>query len=59
MVECNSNYLGKESKMGTMAVILVREVYFGEEVMGQSTAKDYSDKPELPIQELKVLKEDI
>ena len=45
--------------MGTMAVILAREVYFGEEVMGQCTAKGYGDKPGLPIQELKALKEDI
>ena len=31
VVECNSDFLGKESKMGTTAVILAREVYFGEE----------------------------
>ena len=58
-VECNSDFLGKESKMGTMAVILAREVYFGEEVMGQCTAKGYGDKLGLPIQELMALKEDM
>ena len=59
VVECNSDLLGKESKMGTMAVTLAREVYLGEEVMGRCTANGYGDKPGLPIQELKALEQDI
>ena len=45
--------------MPTMAMTLAREVYFGEEVMGRCTAKGYGNKPGLPIQELKALKEDM
>ena len=59
VVEANSDLLGKEGKMGTMAAILAREVFFGEEVMARCTAKGYGDRPALPIVELMALKEEI
>ena len=59
VVQANSDLLGKEGKMGTMAVLLARESFFGEEVMYKCTAKGYGDKPGLPMAELMALKEEL
>ena len=45
--------------MGTMAVMLAREAYFGEDVMRQCMAKGYGKKPGLPLAELMQLKEEL
>lgn len=42
--------------MTTLAVVLARESYYGEEVMGQCTAKGHGDRPGLPFDELMELK---
>lgn len=59
VVQSNPDLVGKEGKMGTMAVILAREAFFGEEVMGMCTAKGYGDKPGLPLKELMALKQEM
>ena len=48
VVQANIDLLGHEAKIPTMARILAREAYFGEEVMAQCTAQGYADKPGLP-----------
>ena len=45
--------------MGTMAVAIAREAFFGKEVMCQCTAKDYGARPGLPLDELIQLKEEM
>ena len=53
----NVGLVGKDGKMTTLAVLLARESFFGEEVMGFCTAKGHADKPALPHAELMELKE--
>lgn len=43
--------------MTTLAVVIARESFFGEEVMGQCTTKGHADKPGLPHRELMELKD--
>ena len=38
-------------------MVLAREFFFGDEVMGQCTAKGHADKPGLPHRELMELKD--
>ena len=45
--------------MGTMAVALARDAFFGEDIMRQCTAKGHREKPGLPLAELMELKEEI
>ena len=52
----NANLASQVGSMTTLAVVLARETFFGEEVMGQCTAKGHGDKPGLPHQELMELK---
>lgn len=52
VVQANVDLLGVESKITTMASVLAREAYFGEEVMALCTAQGYGDKPGLPCAEL-------
>ena len=59
VVQCYRDCIGKEGKMGTLAVALAREAFFGEEVMSQCTAKGYGGKPGLPIKELLQLKDEL
>ena len=59
VVKNNADLLRKEGKMGTMAVVLAREAFFGEDVMRQCTTKGYGDKPGLPLTELMQLKEEL
>ena len=54
-----ADLVGKEGKVGTLALFLARESYFGDEVMSQCTAHGQGDKPGLPFNELMQLKEDI
>ena len=42
-----------------MALVLAREAYFGESVLAQCTPQGYADKPELPLDELMALKEEL
>ena len=44
------------AKSTTLAVVLAREAFFGEEVMGRCIAKGHTDKPALPQNELMELK---
>jgi hypothetical protein len=53
VVQVNIDLLGVESKIITMASVLAREAYFGEEVMARCTAQRYGDKPGLPCAEMK------
>ena len=48
MVHTNADLVGKDGKMTTLAVVLAREVFFGEEVLAQCTAKGCGGKPGLP-----------
>ena len=57
VVKENAELLRYEGKMGTMAGILAKEAFFGEDVMLQCTAKGYGDKPGLPGAELLQLKD--
>ena len=59
VVQANLDLLGQEAKITTMASVLAREAYFGEEVMAQCTAQGYGDKPGLPAGEMRELKEEI
>ena len=59
VIETNLDLLGQESKIPTMASVLARDVYFGEEVMAQCTAQGYGDKPGLPFAEMQELKGEI
>lgn len=43
VVQANLDLLGQEEKITTMASVLAREAYFGEEVMAQCTAQGYGD----------------
>ena len=45
--------------MTTLALILARECFFGEDVMIQCTPQGGSDKPGLPYAELMQIKEEI
>jgi hypothetical protein len=56
VVEANLDLLAQEAKIPTMASVLAREVYFGEEVMAQCTAQGYGNKPGLPAAEMQELK---
>ena len=58
VVKENTDLL-RRRKMGTMAVALVREAFFGKDVMRQCTAKGYGEKPGLPLTELMELKEEM
>ena len=58
VVQNNADVVGKDGRMGAMAVALAREAFFGD-VMSQCTAKGYGDKPGLPMNELMALKEEI
>ena len=56
----NHNHLvGKEGKVGTLALLLARECFFGEDVMIRCTTQGHGDKPGLPMFELQQLKEEI
>ena len=55
----NNSHLAKEGTIGTLAQLLARESFFGEDVMVQCTAQGYGDKPGLPITELMLLKDEI
>ena len=57
MIAKNAQLVGRDGKMTTLAVLLAREAFFGEEVMGLCTAKGHADKPGLPHAELVELKE--
>ena len=59
VVKDNADLLRHEGKMGTMAGILAKESFFGEDVMLQCTAKGYGDKPGLPIVKPMELKEEM
>ena len=59
MVKQNADLLRKEGKMGTMAVALAWDAFFGEDIMRQCTAKGHGEKPGLPLAELMELKEEI
>ena len=53
----NSHLASQVGKMTTLAVVLAREAFFGDQVMGQCTAKGHGDKPALLHQELTELKD--
>ena len=53
----NGHLASQSGKMTTLAVVLAREAFFGDEVMAQCTAKGHGDKPGLPHSELMQLKE--
>ena len=53
----NSHLASQVGKMTTLAVVLAREAFFGDQVMGQCTAKGHGDRPALPHQELMELKD--
>ena len=55
----NAKVVGKERKTKTLALILARECYFGEDIMIQCTAQGHGDRPGLPLNELMLLKEQI
>ena len=57
VVKDNADLLRNEGKMTTMAVVLAREAFFGEEVMLQCTTKGYGELPGLPLAELMQLEE--
>ena len=48
VLSANAHLASKVGKMTTLAVILAREAFFGDNVMGQCTAKSHTDKPGLP-----------
>ena len=47
----NREIVGKEMKSASLAAILARDVYFGEDVMIQCTSHGYKEKPGLPLRE--------
>ena len=53
----NGQFIGKEGKVTTVAVVLARESFFGDDVLKICTPKGHVDKPALPHQELMELKE--
>lgn len=59
VVQNNAELITKEGKMGTIAVALARDSFFGEDVMARCTARGYGDKPGLPLDELMSLKEEV
>ena len=59
VIKDSADLLRKDGKMGTMAVVLAREAYFGEDVMRQCAVKGYGEKPGLPLAELMQLKEEL
>ena len=59
VVQKYSDFAGKKGRMATMAVVLAREVFFGEELMSKCTTKGYGDRPRLPVTELIKLKKEI
>ena len=59
IIKNNSDLVGKDGRVTTLALILARECFFGEDVMIQCTPQGGSDKPGLPYAELMQLKEEI
>lgn len=59
IINNNAHLVGKEGKVGTLALLLARESFFGEDVMAQCTTQGHGDKSGLPIVELMQLKEEI
>jgi hypothetical protein len=59
IIKNNSDLVGKDGKVTSLALILARECFFGEDVMIQCTPQGGSDKPGLPHAELMQLKEEI
>ena len=55
----NNSHLAKEGTIGTLAQLLARECFFGEDVMVQCTAHGHGDKPGLPITKFMLLKDAI
>ena len=53
----NGQFVGKEGKLTTLAIVLARESFFGDDVLKICTPKGHVDKPALPHQELMELKE--
>ena len=59
IIKNNSDLVGKDGRVTTLALILARECFFGEDVMIQCTPQGGADKPGLPYAELMQLKEEI
>ena len=59
IIRRNSDLAGKEGKVGTLALLLARECFFGEDVMVRCTTHGHGDKHGLPWNELMELKEEI
>ena len=59
MIQRNQGLAGKEGKMSTLAQLLAKESFFGEDMMVQCTTYGYGEKPGLPKKELDELKETV
>ena len=56
VLQKHPNLLGKESKIGSLAVKLAREAIFGDDILKLCTPRGCNDKPALPQRELNHLK---
>ena len=59
VVEANKKLLESDSTIGTFALTLARDAFFGEDVMVRCTTYGYGDTPGLPVAELNQLKEEV